>query len=411
MARFAPFEPRPVLAVAVSGGADSLCLALLAADWARSLGGQAIGLTVDHRLRPASTDEARQVGAWLARQGIAHEILDWTGAKPATGRPAAAREARHRLLGRWCEERFVLHLLLAHHRGDQAETLALRREDGSGPDGLAGMAAERATPWGRLLRPLLTLPKARLEATLRARGQQWIEDPSNLDDRQARVRLRRTIAAAESEETLAAQARDAGFARRARERRVADALARHVALRPEGYASIAPGLFDLPDDLACAALARVILAVGDRDYAPRSIGLDNLLTHLRGRSGRARTLGGCRILPRQGAWLVAREPARTESPQAFNGLTACWDRFRVTLPEAAHTRGLTLGAQGNARPPGNEAVPGAVRDGLPAIRDLDGIVAVPHLRWVRPGAEGWFRSAIVWTVPRQGLAGTEFAVA
>lgn len=411
MARFAPFEPEPILAVAVSGGADSLSLTLLAADWARARGGYAIGLTVDHRLRPASSEEARQVGAWLADHGIAHDILDWSGEKPATGLQAAARKARHRLLGAWCARHGVLHLLLAHHRGDQAETVALRREDGSGPDGLAGMAGERATPWGRLIRPLLAIPKSMLTATLQARGQAWIEDPSNRNDTHARVRLRRSIAIAGSEGELAAQALEAGQARRARECRVAEVLARHVSCRPEGYAIVAPALFGLPDDLAAPALARVILAIGDHDYAPRSSALDNLLAHLRDGFARARTLGGCRLLSWRGAWLVAREPARMESPRPFNGLAADWERFRVRLPAAATPEALTLGALGNARPPGSEAVPGAARDGLPAIRDLDGIVAVPHLRWVRPGAEGWFRSAIVWTVPRQGLAGAEFAVA
>jgi len=101
MAGLGPFEDRPTLAVAVSGGADSLCLALLAAEWARARGGRAVALTVDHRLRAGSRAEARQVATWLGARGIAHHCLAWTGDKPPSGVQAAARTARYRLLGQW----------------------------------------------------------------------------------------------------------------------------------------------------------------------------------------------------------------------------------------------------------------------------------------------------------------------
>ena len=97
---------------------------------------------------------------------IEHRILRWTGPKPATGVQAAAREARYALLGAWCRDAGVLHLLLAHHLDDQAETVALRQARQSGPDGLAGMAAVRELKGSRLLRPLLSVPKDRLRATL-----------------------------------------------------------------------------------------------------------------------------------------------------------------------------------------------------------------------------------------------------
>ncbi|HLU65659.1 MAG TPA: tRNA lysidine(34) synthetase TilS, partial [Kofleriaceae bacterium] len=175
-----PFERRPRLAVAVSGGPDSLCLCLLAHGWAKARGGEVSALTVDHGLRPTSADEARQVAAWLGPRGIDHHVLRWTGAKPATAIQEAAREARYRLLGDWCRAAGVLHLLLAHHLDDQAETVAFRRARGSGPEGLAGMPAVRELAGLRLLRPLLGVPKARLVATLEAAGQAWLEDPSNV---------------------------------------------------------------------------------------------------------------------------------------------------------------------------------------------------------------------------------------
>lgn len=410
MARFQPFEPAPAIAVGVSGGADSLALVLLADTWAKAHGGRVHALTVDHGLRPESAAEARRVGAWLATRGIAHETLAWKGDKPATGIQAAARQARVRLLGDWCRAKGVLHLLLAHHRGDQAETLAIRREDLSGPDGLAGMAAETPTGWGRLLRPLLAQSKPALTAILAAAGQDWIEDPSNLDERHARVRHRRNIAEAASEAALASEAQAYGLARGEREHEVADALALHVRLRPGGWACLDTRLADLPGDLARAALARVIVTIGNLRYPPRGERLDRLLAHIKAGTVRARTLGGCRIGPGREGWLVSREGASLPSDVSFIGRTAAWDRFVVTLPEATNGVGLRLGALGTVRPPGMESVPGAARPVLPAIHDLDGVTAVPHLRWVRPGADRKLEGATTWTFPFQGLAGAGFAV-
>ncbi|MBF0335348.1 MAG: tRNA lysidine(34) synthetase TilS, partial [Alphaproteobacteria bacterium] len=190
MARLGPFEPRPAIAVALSGGADSMALALLADRWAAARGGVAHALTVDHRLRPESGAEAAQVAAWMASLGIGHHILARMGERPVGDLQAAARAARHALLEDWCRARGVPHLLLAHHREDQAETLLLRLARGSGLDGLAAMAPIAERPFARLLRPLLDVPRARLEATLERAGQSWIDDPSNADRAYARVRLR-----------------------------------------------------------------------------------------------------------------------------------------------------------------------------------------------------------------------------
>ncbi|MFN4089341.1 MAG: tRNA lysidine(34) synthetase TilS, partial [Alphaproteobacteria bacterium] len=187
MQALGPFEAAPRLAVAVSGGPDSLALALLAVRWAATRGGSAVALTVDHGLREESAREAAAAGAVLRRFGLPQHILRWQGGKPATGVQAAARAARYRLMEDWCGANAVLHLLLAHHADDQAETVLLRLGRGSGPFGLAGMAAVRERERVRLLRPLLAVSRRRLAATLRAAGAPWTLDPSNEDPVFARV--------------------------------------------------------------------------------------------------------------------------------------------------------------------------------------------------------------------------------
>ena len=175
MARFEPFEDEPFLAIAVSGGADSLALTLLADGWARQRLGRVVGLTVDHGLRPGSNDEARQTGLWLADRGIEHHILIWSGQKPKTGLQQHARDARYALLADWCRQHGCFHLMTAHHRQDQAETVALRRSRKSGNAGLAAMAAVREMRGLRLLRPLLGVDKASLKTSCAAkRSPGWM---------------------------------------------------------------------------------------------------------------------------------------------------------------------------------------------------------------------------------------------
>ena len=147
---FAPCVGRPerACALAVSGGVDSTALMTLFAGW---LSHRGIGtnthhvLTVDHRLRPESPDEARAVAAQASALGFRHAILIWEGPKPRTGLQAAAREARYRLMYDYMAAHSIERLLVAHTRDDQAETLLMRLARGSGIDGLAAMAPELRT--------------------------------------------------------------------------------------------------------------------------------------------------------------------------------------------------------------------------------------------------------------------------
>ncbi len=423
MAGFGPFEPAPHLAVAVSGGADSLALAMLAEGWVRGRAGRLTALTVDHRLRPAAAAEAAQVAAWLGARGIAHHVLVWRAPHGRRGVQAAARAARYHLLEGWCAEAGVLHLLTAHHREDQAETLLLRLARGSGLDGLAGMAAVVERPACRLLRPLLTVSRARLMATLRACGQEaWIEDPSNSSPAYARSRLRGVMPALAAQglsaERLAATAARLARSRGLIEDTVARLLARAVALDPAGFALLDAGvLAAAPPEIGLRALAAVAATISGADYPPRHERLERLYRWMAQGSGGGRTLGGCRWLPRRGGLLVCREPASLAPPLvAAPGASLSWDgRFRLTLPANAPP-GLRLGALGGAAAPaiaadGRGALPAAVRATLPALSDDRGVVAVPQLGYVRSDvAEGTGLGVSLLFRPSRPLAGPGFTV-
>ncbi|MBX9944477.1 MAG: tRNA lysidine(34) synthetase TilS [Reyranella sp.] len=321
MQPFEPFEPHAVVAVAVSGGRDSLALALLARDWAAARGGQAVALIVDHGLRAESGTEAMAACDVLKGLGIEAEILRWSGVKPGTGLQAAARRARYRLLGEACRRRGILHLLLAHHADDQAETVTMRAARRSGADGLAGMAAlvERADV--RLLRPLLGLPRAVLTATLLARGVTWIDDPSNDDVRFERVRLRK--AASDPAVLLPG----AGAARAVLERRLSQAAVEVLEVDDAGATAVDwAGFCELEADLQARLLSRVVQAVGGRDHPPHRDRLAGATRRVvagaaRGKSGKGQdfTVSACRLMLRQAPvghrlrWIVRPESGRKAS--------------------------------------------------------------------------------------------------
>ncbi len=301
MAPFDPFEAKPAVAVAVSGGRDSLALALLTSDWAAARGGRIAALIVDHGLRPGSAEEAASTRALLESLRIEAVVLGWSGPKPRSGLQAAARTERYRLLSGECRRRGILHLLLAHHADDQAETVTMRAARGSGPDGLAGMAAQVERSDVRLLRPLLAVPRARLTATLLARGVPWIDDPSNADPRFERARLR---AAAPSGAAVAA--REHGT-RAGDERRLARAAVETLEFDQTGGVVIdRAGFCRLDAGLQIRLLSRVVLAIGGRDHAPRRDRAERAAHRLaapvvRGKSGKGQdfTLSACRLTLRQ----------------------------------------------------------------------------------------------------------------
>src|SRR4051812_33841334 len=184
-ALFADWAAAPGLVLAVSGGPDSVAMMWLAARWRRALrkGPRLVAVTVDHGLRNEATREARDVKHLAKSLDLPHRTVRWTGAKPARGVSAAAREARYRLLAREARAHGATHVLTAHTRDDQAETLLMRMSRGSGIAGLAAMARQTQRDGVVLARPLLQIPKARLLATLHKAGIGFADDPTNRDVR------------------------------------------------------------------------------------------------------------------------------------------------------------------------------------------------------------------------------------
>jgi tRNA(Ile)-lysidine synthase len=377
----------------VSGGPDSLALAILADRWTRERGGELCALTVDHRLRPESEHEIRRLHGWLSARAIRHEVLAWSGEKPTSGIQEAARAARYRLLAGWCREHGCLHLLTAHHREDQIETHLIRRRAHSGADGLAGMSAIRELGDCRLLRPLLNFPKDRLLAFLDAEHQPFITDPSNRNPAFERSRFREgdgAMPAAAELPALLAEIHTRGTARVTREHDENAFLARAANLHPAGFAVLDSGvLLAMRHDMAERVLSAVAATIGGALYPARRERIARLRDVLDAAACHGRTLGGCRFIRWRERVLVMRELARASQPTRLApGESIFWDRrFHVTLPLDGAPRliigylGLAGVAQLNRLAPRERRsrLPRLLFPILPAVWADNGIAAVPHL--------------------------------
>jgi len=280
------------LALAVSGGPDSVALLLLASA---ACPGLVQAATVDHGLRPESAAEAGFVAGLCARLGVPHA----TFAAAMTDGPnvqAAARARRYALLGEWAREIGAGFLLTAHHLDDQAETLLMRLMRGSGLAGLSGIRAVNPP----LVRPLLGWRRSELAAIVEAAGIAPVADPSNADERFDRARVRKRLAEADWLDPPAL-ARSAAALAEAEE--ALDWAAERLWLERADGATLDPG--GLPPELRRRLVLRMIASLGGP--APRGAALGRLLATLE--QGGTATLSGIRCAG--GAlWHFAPAPPR-----------------------------------------------------------------------------------------------------
>jgi tRNA(Ile)-lysidine synthase len=265
---FADWKTAPALLLAVSGGPDSIALLWLAARWRRSLtrGPRLLAVTVDHGLRTEAAAEAREVKRLARALELEHRTLRWTGPKPKAGLPAAARSARYRLLAKAARQSGATHILTAHTRDDQAETLLMRLLRGSGIAGLSAMARESERDGVRLARPFLDVSKSQLIATLEKAKVGFADDPTNRDPHFTRPRLRALMPALAAEggdpRNLARLASRLARANAAVEV-LTDGAERYLALKDRGAPNLpfdvdAKAFAAMPEEIRLRLLQRAI---------------------------------------------------------------------------------------------------------------------------------------------------------
>jgi tRNA(Ile)-lysidine synthase len=383
--------PGAPLAVALSGGSDSTALLGLAATWASREGRPLLAVTVDHGLNPESagwTERARRVaeaaGArWTARC--------WAAAKPASGLPAAARAARHALIAEAAREAGARVVLFGHTADDLDETRLMRRHGSTTPDA-APWSPSPAWPEGRgvfILRPLLGERRAELRSWLASRGEAWLDDPANDDQRFARARARCDLAAGAAAPPLRADPAVLG--------RIG------AETTPDGRIVIPRG-----DVLAAGArlIARAAVCAAGSRRPPRQDQLRALLARLAAGGEVVATLAGSAIEAAGDTVVFARDAGeRARGGLAplplVPGVAAVWDgRFLVRagragriVPAAGRLARLGAAARAALQPLSPKA-----RAALPAFEDSAGEIGLP-----RPFGEAPARA--------HSLVGARFAAA
>jgi tRNA(Ile)-lysidine synthase len=358
------------VAVAFSGGGDSLALLLVARAWTVRSGRPLLALHVDHGLQADSAGWAVQAQAQAERLGMPLLALAWRGDKPTRGLPAAARAARHALVAEAARRAGAQVVLLGHTLDDQLEN-ALMRGAGAPVGALREWSASPAWPEGRGLfhcRPLLAVRRAALRDWLRPQGLDWIDDPANGDVRYARARARQALVSGATPPTLVPAAE------------IAD-LARSCRVTAWGAIEIDRArLQAAPADRALRLLQIAAACASGAKGLARPARARTLLARLAGPQAFVAGLAGARIVAGDMVRLTreAGEGARGGllSLDLEPGQSQVWDgRWQIE----ARAPGFRVGAlAGSAAALNSEdtrrlrAIPASDRPSLPVLHDLGG---------------------------------------
>ncbi|MGD9864936.1 MAG: tRNA lysidine(34) synthetase TilS [Pseudodonghicola sp.] len=397
--------PPDRLGVALSGGGDSVALLHLLTRCFTGAPVRLFAATVDHGLRPEAAAEAAEAGRLAEALGVPHSVLRWQGWDGGGNLQDAARQARYRLLGGWARGQGIGTLAVGHTADDQAETLLMRLGRASGVAGLSGMAPRRMLEEGVMLaRPLLAIGRQELRAYLRRQGLSWAEDPSNLDDRFARVRARCALEAlaplgitptalSDVARNMARADQALGWAAFQAAGDLARIEAGCVVLQGRGLALLA-------EEITRRLLAAAIGWIGGQAYPPRRAPMEHLLADLR--QGGGGTLAGCRVLSRRGEIWICREYNAVRDLRAAPG--ARWDRRWLLAGAAAPGAEVgALGPEGLAQCADRAAtgLPRAALEASPALWQDGRLVAAPLAGspngWhaILPEGEAAFRAALL----------------
>lgn len=317
IARFSPNTDQP-LAIAVSGGSDSLALLSLTDAWATKRQRRLIVFTVDHQLRPEAKSEANAVARLASELGHKHQTLVWGDPKATQ---SAAREARYRLMCATMHEHGAACLLLGHTLDDVVETALIRRQRGVREASIAGPALASPAPvWpeGRgisLLRPLINMSREALQVHLQQRKWSWADDPSNHSTAFERVKIRKFL---DRHPRLKSQS--TRFVRALQEQRHLDDIALGRAL--ERVQVHPDGLIELDDaDISLRALSLICRCASGTASEPRASAMRELVTRLDA-PGMRQTLGGAWVQKTASGFLIGRDPGialKAISDSVFDG--------------------------------------------------------------------------------------------
>ena len=302
------------MAVAVSGGPDSLSLAFLAKCHALKNKIKVKYFIVDHKLRKDSTLEALSVKNILKKIDIHCTILEWNGKKPSKNIQSLARDRRYLLLTKQCKKNKIKNLLLGHHSDDMSENFLIRMVRGSGLNGL--ISFNKKTKYKNenlnILRPLLNLEKKDLIYISREVFNFFIKDPSNLNEKFKRTRIRNLLHSLEKEgldkKKIKLTINNLKDSDESIKFYVDRNLKKNVIfLKKKNTYILNQNFFDQAHEVIFRSLTKIIQNSGKKYYPVRGKSVNQLIQGIEEKSFLKVTLGGCFIDRVNETILISRE--------------------------------------------------------------------------------------------------------
>ena len=296
------------VAVAVSGGVDSICLL----HWLAKQNMDIVALHVHHHLRDMADVEAEYVAQTCKKLGVPCHIFHWTDNKPDNSIESAARQARYKFMTDFCHENKIDALMIAHQADDQIETFLMNLGRGSGVVGLAGIQAESYRDGIKIVRPLLNVFRKELIEYCQSNNIKYFDDEMNFDDKYTRVKIRqnRYLLSEKlgiSDDRILLAIENLGRARDALE---SDVTMRIKSVLYDGYALFSDSfLFDVPPHISLKLLGMLIQTIGGNQYQPRLNSLEFALSKLHDNC--QFTLGHCTVRRHGSQILIVPEGAKT----------------------------------------------------------------------------------------------------
>ena len=374
--RHAPEGP---IAIAVSGGGDSMALLHLFARWSAQTGHPIAAVTVDHGLRAESRHEAEQVAAFCLKAQIPHETLTWEGVQAGGNLPAAARDGRYGLMAEWAKSKGIGCIALGHTLDDNAENFLMRLGRSAGIDGLAEMQTRFSRNGIEWSRPLWQQSRNDLRDYLRRHDVRWAEDPSNDDPRYTRTRVRWVLPQLADLGITAQSIHHSAFALREAQTALAHYTRQEAAVhvrQEAGDLLISENVFPpIPVDIERRLIAAALQWIGSNPYPPRKLFAGALANELA--EQQRKTVAGCLIMKRKGQYRITREYNAVKD--IVTATDALWDtRWRIEGPHAPDLEVRALGESVSTLPEWRETgVPRPTLMASPAVWRGDMLVAAP----------------------------------
>lgn len=382
------------IALAISGGSDSVALLELMGKWASSHSVDLIILHVNHHLRSNSGDDARFVESICNKMGYQFHHLEWQhNGQIQTAIQQQAREARYALMHKKCQELGVKILLTAHHQDDLIETYLMRKKRGSGPFGLSHSDSFFFHDL-QVFRPLLPFSKQDLLHYLQENSASWVEDPSNISDNYERNRVRKSIEkySTQEKENILLEMRDAQQQAFELNEKLIAFLAEYVAINRLGYAIVDLKHFDQQVyDLQLQITSHILTIISGQTTPPRHRNIEPLILRITQESNFKVSLHGCLLVKKNNKLLICREPQQYANQPLTAGNVIWDDRFEIkaNLSEDYSVDFLRPSDFNKIRGELTRQQFHLIDDfdnklilfSLPAIKKLEKLVAIPHISY------------------------------